>query len=98
VGRLIPAEGGRKLAQWYGIPMLLLSCVPFIGDATCVASGRLRLRWRPATPVIAAAWLARYVVVAEDDRGPRGSGAFPAAHVAEAIAMRRLDAPATVRT
>ena len=75
LGRLIPAEGGRKLApravalaQRYGIPMLLLSWVPVIGDALCVASGWLRQDWRFATLAIAAGKLARYVVVAEGVR------------------------------
>ena len=47
LGRLIPAQGGRKLApqavalaQRCGIPMLLLAWVPVIGDALCVAPGR----------------------------------------------------------
>jgi membrane protein YqaA with SNARE-associated domain len=71
LGRLIPAQGGRKLApravalaQRYGIPMLLLSWVPVIGDALCVASGWLRQDWRLATLAIAAGKLARYVAVA----------------------------------
>ncbi len=75
LGRLIPAEGGRKLApravalaQRYGIPMLLLSWVPVIGDALCVASGWLRQDWRLATLAIAAGKLVRYVVVAEGVR------------------------------
>ncbi len=75
LGRLIPAEGGRKLApravalaQRYGIPMLLLSWVPVIGDALCVASGWLRQDWRLATLAIAAGKLARYVAVAEGVR------------------------------
>ena len=75
LGRLIPAEGGRKLApravalaQRYGIPMLLLSWVPVIGDALCVASGWLRQDWRLSTLAIAAGKLVRYVVVAEGVR------------------------------
>ncbi|MBK6804438.1 MAG: DedA family protein [Betaproteobacteria bacterium] len=75
LGRLIPAQGGRKLApravalaQRYGIPMLLLSWVPVIGDALCVASGWLRQDWRLATLAIAAGKLARYVAVAEGVR------------------------------
>ena len=75
LGRLIPAEGGRKLApravalaQRFGIPMLLLSWVPVIGDALCVASGWLRQDWRLATLAIAAGKLVRYVVVAEGVR------------------------------
>jgi membrane protein YqaA with SNARE-associated domain len=48
--------------------MLLLSWVPVIGDALCVASGWLRQDWRLATLAIAAGKLVRYVVVAEGVR------------------------------
>jgi membrane protein YqaA with SNARE-associated domain len=48
--------------------MLLLSWVPVIGDALCVASGWLRQDWRLATFAIAAGKLVRYVVVAEGVR------------------------------
>jgi membrane protein YqaA with SNARE-associated domain len=79
LGRLIPAEGGRKLApravalaQRYGIAALLLSWVPVVGDALCVASGWLRQDWRLATLAIAAGKLARYVVVAEGVRRVAG--------------------------
>lgn len=79
LGRLIPAEGGRKLApravalaQRYGIAVLLLSWVPVVGDALCVASGWLRQDWRLATLAIAAGKLARYVVVAEGVRRVAG--------------------------
>lgn len=50
IGRLLPAEGGRKLApravalaRRYGVAALLLSWVPLIGDALCAAAGALRL-------------------------------------------------------
>ena len=75
VGRLIPAEGGRRLApravalaQRYGVAALLLSWVPVVGDALCVASGWLRHDWRLAALAIATGKFARYVVVAEGVR------------------------------
>ena len=71
IGRLLPAEGGRKLApravalaRRYGVAALLLSWVPLIGDALCVASGWLRHDWRVATLAIAAGKLARYAALA----------------------------------
>jgi len=75
LGRLIPAEGGRRvapravaLAQRYGVAALLLSWVPVVGDALCVASGWLRHDWRLAALALAVGKLARYVVVAEGVR------------------------------
>lgn len=67
IGRLIPARPAGKayaLAQRYGAPVLLLSWVPVIGDALCVASGWLRQRLAPATLFIAIGKLARYLAVA----------------------------------
>lgn len=67
IGRLIPGQGtGRAyaLAQRYGTPALLLSWVPLIGDALCVAAGWLRLHPVPSTVFIAVGKFARYVVVA----------------------------------
>ena len=75
LGRLIPAEGGRRLApravmlaQRYGVAALLLSWVPVVGDALCVASGWLRHDWRLAALALAAGKFARYVVLAEGVR------------------------------
>ena len=75
IGRLVPAEGSRKVApravafaRRYGVLTLLLSWVPFVGDALCVASGWLRHDWRLAAVAIAAGKLARYVAVAEGVR------------------------------
>ncbi|MEO8486391.1 MAG: YqaA family protein [Betaproteobacteria bacterium] len=75
LGRLIPAEGGRKLgpravafARRYGVATLLLSWVPVVGDALCVASGWLRHDWRVAAAAIALGKFARYVVIAEGVR------------------------------
>jgi len=75
LGRLIPAQGSDRLApravalaRRYGAWTLLLSWVPLIGDALCVASGWLRHDWRLAALAIAAGKLARYVAVAEGVR------------------------------
>ena len=43
---------------------LLLSWVPIVGDALCVASGWLRHDWRLAAIAIAAGKFARYVIIA----------------------------------
>lgn len=74
LGRLLPDRSGRlapralALARRYGVAALLLSWVPVIGDALCVASGWLRHDWRAAALAIAAGKFARYVVVAEGAR------------------------------
>ena len=75
LGRLIPAQGSDRLApravalaRRHGVWTLLLSWVPLIGDALCVASGWLRHDWRLAALALAAGKLARYVVVAEGVR------------------------------
>lgn len=71
IGRLVPAGGSEKLAprsvalaRRYGVAALLLSWVPFIGDALCVASGWLRHDWRLAALAIGAGKFARYAVLA----------------------------------
>jgi membrane protein YqaA with SNARE-associated domain len=67
VGRLIPGDytgKGISLAKRYGTPALLLSWVPLIGDALCVAAGWLRLHSARAAFFIAAGKLARYLAVA----------------------------------
>lgn len=67
VGRLLPRHRGGKalaLAQRYGTPALLLSWVPLIGDALCVAAGWLRLQPAPAALFIAVGKLARYLAIA----------------------------------
>lgn len=75
IGRLIPAEGGERLApravalaRRYGAWSLLMSWVPVVGDALCVASGWLRHDWRVAALAIAAGKFARYVALAEGVR------------------------------
>ncbi len=48
----------------YGTPVLLLSWVPLIGDALCLAAGWLRLNWWQAALFIALGKFARYAVIA----------------------------------
>jgi len=68
MGRFLPEPrtSGRALAlvRRWGVAALLLSWVPVIGDALCVASGWLRHGWLPAALAIAVGKVARYVVVA----------------------------------
>lgn len=52
------------LLRRYGVPMLLLSWLPVIGDALCVASGWLRHPWLAAGAAIATGKLLRYLAVA----------------------------------
>ena len=57
---------GRAVAliERFGQPALLLSWVPIIGDALCIASGWLRQNVLAATGFMAVGKLARYIVVA----------------------------------
>lgn len=67
IGRLIPQRGplkGLGMMQRYGTPALLLSWVPLIGDALCVAAGWLRLNAALATLYMAIGKLARYAAIA----------------------------------
>ena len=67
VGRVLPQRHeGRALAmaRRYGTPALLLSWVPVIGDALCVAAGWLRLNAAAAALFIALGKLARYAAIA----------------------------------
>lgn len=68
VGRLVPETkiGSKALARVrrHGAPVLLLSWVPLIGDALCVAGGWLRLDpWR-AVLFMALGKFGRYCVIA----------------------------------
>ncbi|HEX6734399.1 MAG TPA: DedA family protein [Azonexus sp.] len=70
---------GRFLARWqarcdvprqawlqrWGSPALLLSWVPLLGDALCVAAGWLRLYWLPCMLFMAIGKFARYWLVAQ---------------------------------
>ena len=67
VGRVIPQTKplkGLGLLKRFGSPLLLLSWVPFIGDALCVAAGWLRLNPAFAALYMALGKGARYVVIA----------------------------------
>jgi membrane protein YqaA with SNARE-associated domain len=67
LGRIMPRSKplkGLGVLQRYGSAILLLSWLPFIGDALCLAAGWLRVNVIAATSFIAAGKLARYVAVA----------------------------------
>lgn len=66
IGRLIPPRKmkGVESVKKYGAPILLLTWLPFAGDALGVAAGWLRIHWLPALCFMAAGRLARYIVVA----------------------------------
>jgi membrane protein YqaA with SNARE-associated domain len=67
LGRLIPQTRplkGARAVQRYGAPLLLLSWVPFIGDALCVAAGWLRLNPAAAIVYMAIGKFARYALIA----------------------------------
>lgn len=67
VGRLIPQRRplkGLALVRRYGGAVLLLSWVPLIGDALCVAAGWLRLNVALAALFMATGKFARYALVA----------------------------------
>ena len=70
IGRLLPhrAAPSRRALAWvrrYGAPALLLSWVPIIGDALCLAAGWVRVPARAALLAMAAGKLARYVAIAK---------------------------------
>ena len=67
IGRLVPDRklGGRAL-EWvrrWGAPVLLLSWVPIIGDALCVAAGWLRLNVWLSVLFMALGKFARYYLI-----------------------------------
>ena len=71
LGRLLPDRLGtikvRQARDWvrtHGSPALLLSWVPVIGDALCVAAGWARLSWLPVMLFMAIGKFARYWVLA----------------------------------
>ena len=67
LGRLLPTAKplrGISMLQRHGAPALLLSWVPLIGDALCVAAGWLRMNAGLATLYIALGKLARYAAIA----------------------------------
>jgi membrane protein YqaA with SNARE-associated domain len=68
LGRFLPQPRTEPralaLVRRYGVPALLLSWVPVIGDALCVASGWLRQPLPWAALAIATGKFARYYVLA----------------------------------
>ena len=68
LGRGGPAvtKAGRAVGwlQHYGAPMLLLSWVPLLGDALCVAAGWLRLAWWPCVLWLTLGKTLRYLLLA----------------------------------
>jgi membrane protein YqaA with SNARE-associated domain len=69
IGRLFqPQKAPAREIRWlqrHGVPLLLLSWAPLVGDALCVAAGWLRMNLVAATFFIAVGKLARYWVVAQ---------------------------------
>lgn len=67
MGRFIPRKelpGRLALVQRHGAPALLLSWVPLIGDALCIAAGWLRLPPLRSAFMMALGKGARYAVIA----------------------------------
>ncbi len=69
LGRLLPSRipEGAAIARVrrYGVAALLLSWLPFVGDALCGAAGWLRLNVAACALAMAAGKAVRYVVVAQ---------------------------------
>jgi membrane protein YqaA with SNARE-associated domain len=64
-GRVRVDSRALALLRRYGAWSLLLSWVPFLGDALCVAAGWLRAPFAASLAAIALGKLARYLVVAQ---------------------------------
>jgi membrane protein YqaA with SNARE-associated domain len=66
IGRVLPRKELRhvEIVKRYGAAALLFAWLPVVGDALCVASGWLRMRWPVALAFMAAGRLARYAAVA----------------------------------
>jgi membrane protein YqaA with SNARE-associated domain len=69
IGRLVRSRlpEGRAIerVRRYGAVVLLLSWMPFVGDALCAAAGWLRLNWLACTVAMAAGKAARYALLAQ---------------------------------
>jgi membrane protein YqaA with SNARE-associated domain len=68
VGRLLPRPHEGRALAWlhrFGTPALLLSWLPFVGDALCVASGWLRQNVVAAALFIAIGKFVRYFAIAQ---------------------------------
>jgi membrane protein YqaA with SNARE-associated domain len=59
----IDAKALERVRRW-GAPVLLLSWVPLVGDALCLAAGWLRLPWLPSLAALVLGKFARYLVIA----------------------------------
>lgn len=67
LGRLLPRKLDSRALQWlqrHGEWALLLSWVPLVGDALCVAAGWLRLNAWTSLLLMAVGKFARYVLLA----------------------------------
>ena len=68
IGRFLPQpktdSRALAIARRFGVPALLLSWVPVIGDPLCVAAGWLRLNPWLSALLMAVGKFARYVVIA----------------------------------
>lgn len=75
IGRFLPNEKaflknassstrGLGWVRCYGSPVMLLSWVPLIGDALCVAAGWLRISWPWVLLFMVVGKFARYWVIA----------------------------------
>ena len=67
LGRLLPKKAEGRAIAWvkrYGVWSLLLSWVPVIGDALCVAAGWLRFNAWLCMLLLAVGKLLRYVLIA----------------------------------
>jgi membrane protein YqaA with SNARE-associated domain len=62
-----PDEPGRRRAldsvRRWGLPLLLLSWLPVVGDGFCFAAGWLRLRFWPSVVMMALGKLGRYALI-----------------------------------
>ena len=68
IGRVFPKPREGRAVAWlhrYGPAALLLSWVPIVGDALCVAAGWLRQNAAAAAAFIAVGKFARYWLLAE---------------------------------
>lgn len=69
LGRLLPSRIPEGVAiarvRRFGAAALLLSWLPFAGDALCAAAGWLRVNWAACAVAMAAGKAARYAVVAQ---------------------------------
>ncbi len=61
----LPTLPHKEKLERYGSPALLLSWLPLLGDALCVAAGWLRLHWLPCCVFMAAGKFVRYWLVAQ---------------------------------